>query len=180
MRKNALKLKKGGIDTIIAYIVVIMPLLYVLIYMVATIYHFSVQTYMDQLVKETLAMASAYGDLTVRHESNILDDDRLKKILGETAEGKANCKITYYKRDFDEEEGTCGDIGPAYMGGNSLGLDKADIVGVYVESDDDSLLGKVSSFSLFFTQESDKNLKYASYREEIIRNEKPKPKTSPR
>ena len=54
MSEKALKLKKGGLDTIIAYIVVMLPLLYVLVYIIATIYHFSVQMYMNQVVKERI------------------------------------------------------------------------------------------------------------------------------
>ena len=71
MKEHTLKIKKGGVDTIVAYIVVMLPLLYVLIYMVATIYHFSVQTYMNQVVKEAAVMASTYGTITDKHENYI-------------------------------------------------------------------------------------------------------------
>ena len=79
MSEKALKLKKGGLDTIIAYIVVMLPLLYVLVYIIATIYHFSVQMYMNQVVKEATVMASTYGALTTEHAKYI--EGNLDEIL---------------------------------------------------------------------------------------------------
>ena len=79
MSEKALKLKKGGLDTIIAYIVVMLPLLYVLVYIIATIYHFSVQMYMNQVVKEATVMASTYGAITANHEKYI--EEKLKNVL---------------------------------------------------------------------------------------------------
>ena len=63
MKKDKI-LKKGGIDTILAYVVVSIPLFYVLIFMISTLYHFSVQMHINQTLKETLIMASSYGQLT--------------------------------------------------------------------------------------------------------------------
>ena len=168
MSEKTLKLKKGGLDTIIAYIVVMLPLLYVLVYIIATIYHFSVQMYMNQVVKEATVMASTYGALTTEHAkyiegklSNVLEKDDLGNI----------CNIQYYVREFDEKTGVVGAIkGPFDKPQN---VKKADIIGIYVESTKPSVLGSVSAFSIIGNGSGSNNLYYTSYREEIIRNEHP-------
>jgi len=167
MKKDAVKLKKGGLDTIIAYIVVMLPLLYVLIYMVATIYHFSVQMYMNQVVKEAAVMASTYGEVTDKHEQYI--KEKLKDVLGEDKNG-TKCSIEYYVRSFDEKNGIVGEIS-----GPSLSrpyVEKADILGIRVQSTEDSLMETVTTFNIFNTNPTTTGLKYTSYREEIIRNER--------
>ena len=73
MNTNTIKVKKGGIDSIIAFIVVLLPLVYVLIFMVATLYHFAVQMYLNQVVKETLVMASTYGTVTKSMENYMVE-----------------------------------------------------------------------------------------------------------
>lgn len=163
------KLKKGGLDTIIAYIVVMLPLLYVLIYMVATIYHFSVQQYMNQVVKEAAVMASTYGEVTAAQENYILD--KLEGALGVDENGRTKCNIKYYIREFDDDKGVVKDI--RFCTEGRPVVNKADIIGIYVESVDESLLGKVTSFNIFQADTgADTGLKYSSYREEIIRNER--------
>ena len=161
MKEKTLKLKKGGLDTIVAYIVVMLPLLYVLIYMVATIYHFSVQTYVSQVAKEAIVMASTYGQITPNHEQYI--KDKLSSVVG-------NVKIGYRHKVFNDDSGLV-------TGGNTLQttiptVSKGDIVGIYVESSEDSILGKVTAFNIFGANDTSSGLKYSAYREEIIRNEK--------
>ena len=168
MMKDTVKFKRGGLDTIIAYIVVMLPLLYVLIYMVATIYHFSVQMYMNQVVKEAAVMASTFGEITQEHANYIYD--KLSDVLGEDKNGNTNCTIKYYVRPFNEKGGTSGEISGPYDSPPSV--KKADIIGIYVESIDESLLGSVTSFNVFGGNSNPTGLKYTSYREEIIRNEK--------
>ena len=173
MKKEAsLKLKKGGLDTIVAYIVVMLPLFYVLVYMIATIYHFSVQQYMNQVVKEACVMASTYGAITEGHENYIYS--KLAKALDDDKDGKADVSITYYIRSFDEKSGIVGNISD---GSSSIpGVKKGDIIGIYVQSKNPSLLGTVGNFNVFMFGRGNKKgdlLKYASYREEIIRNEHP-------
>ena len=166
MKNKLIKTKKGGLDTIVAYIVVSLPLLYILIYMVATIYHFSVQMYVSQVVKEATVMASTYGALTSSHENYIRD--KLADVFDEDENGNT-CDINFYIREFDESTGTVGTIRQA--SGLPLGH-KADIIGISVKSTMPSMLGNVSAFSIFgITSES--NLYYNAYREEIIRNERP-------
>lgn len=168
MKQNPLKLKKGGLDTIVAYIVVMLPLLYVLVYMVATLYHFSVQQYMNQVVKEATVMASTYGAVTTSHEEYI--KNKLASVLGTDKDSDANCTIKYYVRVFNESTGVVGEISEPYSAIPSV--KKGDIIGIYVQSNEPSLLGTVSSFNVF-SADSESSLKYTAYREEIIRNEKP-------
>ena len=177
MSEKALKLKKGGLDTIIAYIVVMLPLLYVLVYIIATIYHFSVQMYMNQVVKEATVMISTYGTVTINHTQYITN--KLKEVLG----NDDTATVEYYVRKFNDSETTALDGTPAGVVGPITGpyttleakekLEKADIIGIYVTSSKPSILGNVSSFSLFGNSSNTNNLYYTSYREEIIRNEHP-------
>ena len=169
MRENKLKLKKGGLDTIVAYIVVMLPLFYVVVYMVATIYHFSVQTYMSQVIKEATVMVSTFGDLTTDHETYI--NSKLANVLGKTKkDNENNWEIKYYLRDFDNEKGIPGELYQINIGTSNI--DKADIIGIQVTSVDESLLGKVGSFNIFGGNDKVGGLYYTAYREEIIRNEK--------
>lgn len=165
MKKNMIKVRKGGLDTIVAYIVVSLPLLYVLIYMVATIYHFSVQTYVTQVVKETAVMISAYGDATDNHKTYITN--KLSKVLGENG-----CNITFYKRTFNNEEGVINSkLEPESEW--KVKLKKGDIIGVQVISKDESMLGSVGAFSIFGpSTDLENKLYYSAYREEIVRNER--------
>jgi len=167
-------MKKGGLDTIVAYIVVMIPLLYVLIYMVATIYHYSVQMYMNQVVKEAAVMASTYGGITEAHENYITG--KLKDVLGVDSEGNTKCEIIYYKRTFSETDGTVGKISDPIPDVKDVGAKKADIIGIQVISKDPSILDAVTAFGMLSGSNSvydEGRLKYSSYREEIIRNERP-------
>lgn len=172
MKEDTLKLKKGGLDTIIAYIVVMLPLFYVLIYMVATIYHFTVQMYMNQVVKEAVVMISTYGEATEQHENYI--HSKLSGVLPTEEDDKANIKIEYYKREFVTEGQNAGTVAEAVgPTPNRPTLKKADIIGIYVESLEPSILGNVAAFSIFGEAGGDgSGLLYTSYREEIIRNER--------
>lgn len=167
MRKNTLK--KGGIDTIVAYIVVMLPLLYVLIYMVATIFHFSIQMYMNQVVKEALVMASTYGE--VNEETSKYINEKLAKVLEADIDGNS-VNISYYVKRFNEKDGTVGDIALCTSCDN-VNAKKADIIGIKVESEQPSLLGRVGAFNIFGGNSDEAKLKYSSYREEIVRNEPP-------
>ena len=168
-KEGTLTLKKGGLDTIIAYIVVMLPLFYVLVYMIATIYHFSVQQYMNQVVKEACVMASTYGKITDKHEEYIYE--KLANALDDNG-GRADVTITYYLRSFDPSDGVVDSIVKC-EGIPSL-VKKGDIIGIYVQSNNPSLLGTVGNFNVFMFGRNiakDKLLKYSAYREEIIRNE---------
>lgn len=171
VKGDTLKIKKGGLDTIIAYIVVMLPLLYVLVYMVATIYHFSVQTYMSQVVKEATVMASTYGNVTTSHGDYIAS--KLSDVLGTDEDGDTKCSISYYIRRFDENTGTMKSIEGPFASPSGMNVKKADIIGIYVESTEPSMLGNVSNFSVFGGTKDKNKLYYTSYREEIIRNERP-------
>ena len=170
MNINTMKLKKGGLDTIIAFIVILLPLVYILIYMVATLYHFSVQMYLNQVVKETLVMASTYGTVTQAMHDNL--SKKLEGIMSLEEEDS----IVYYVRKFDLVNG---DVGERKKIENPefpiKDLGKADLLGIYVQSDEPSLLATVSNFNILGTElEGDANaLRYSAYREEIIRNDDP-------
>ena len=179
MKKEAsLKLKKGGLDTIVAYIVVMLPLFYVLVYMIATIYHFSVQQYVSQVVKEACVMASTYGGITSQHENYIYG--KLEKVARRPDTVKKDFEVSYYVRKFNPASGVVANelkqITTGFNGDGMLnGIEKGDIIGIYVISTDDnpSLLGTVGNFNVFmFGREPRNSLKYAAYREEIIRNER--------
>lgn len=159
------KLKKGGLDSIVAFIVILLPLVYILIFMVATLYHFSVQMYVNQVVKETLVMASTYGNITSDMETNMVT--KLSKVMSiNVDEG-----VKYYVRPF-KDDGTVGNtVGPKKRSELPT-LRKADLIGIYVISSEESLLGSVSRFNIFGGS-SDETLFYSAYREEIIRNEAP-------
>jgi len=170
MKNRLIKTKKGGLDTIVAYIVVSLPLLYVLIYMVATIYHFSVQMYFGQVAKEVAVMAGTYGDITLQQENYV--HTKLKGILPSPKDSsKADITIQYYRKPFKE-----GAVAPENLEGpftldNKPEIGKADIIGVFIESNEPSMLANVSAFRIFGKSDEAK-LKYSAYREEIIRNEK--------
>lgn len=159
------KIKRGGLDTIIAYIVVMLPLLYVLVYMIATIYHFSVQMYMNQVVKEAAVMISTYGDVTENHSNYI--KEKLNGIIDNDT-----VTIDYYVRPFNEDTGVVGNLTGPYTD-RTVRVEKADIIGIYVQSNKPSILGSVASFSIFGNSSNESDLYYSSYREEIIRNEHP-------
>ena len=169
-----IKIKKGGIDSIIAFIVILLPLVYVLIYMVAILYHFSVQMYLNQVVKETLVMASTYGDCTSTMERYLVD--KAKNVID------GNVEVKYYVREFDQRNGmplapkeakiNGGSLKYVSTDGMTVSLKKADLLGIQVVSEELSLLATVSNFNIFGgLDEGDAQLKYSSYREEIIRND---------
>lgn len=173
---NTIKLKKGGIDSIIAFIVILLPLVYVLIYMVAILYHFSVQMYLNQVVKETLVMASTYGDCTSTMEKYLID--KVNNVIDGSVE------VRYYVREFDQQKGMPlapkeakinvneGSLKYVSTDGMTVSLKKADLLGIQVVSEELSLLATVSNFNIFGgLDEGDAQLKYSSYREEIIRND---------
>ncbi len=176
-KEGTLKLKKGGLDTIVAYIVVMLPLFYVLVYIIATIYHFSVQQYMNQVVKEACVMASTYGTITTKHTDYIYG--KLAKISSDKSESKAREEfyVTYYIRSFRYEGDNAGTVGPLQpLTSFDSSIKKGDIIGIYVQSKNPSLLGTVGDFNVFMVGRNgdrDKLLKYTAYREEIIRNDKP-------
>lgn len=174
MIKTRKKLKRGGIDTIVAYIVVMVPLVYVLVFMVATIYHYTIQMSINQTVKETLVMASSYGTVT----PSMLDNYLRPQIVKVTQSG---FNAQFYVRELTDE-GVIKDAVPAKLKSNASGdaylveygngktLQKGDLLGLRIWSDKQSVLGTVSNFSLFGST-GDNELYYSSYREEIIRNE---------
>lgn len=181
--KTRNKLKRGGIDTIIAYIVVMIPLVYVLVFMIATIYHYSVQMSINQTVKETLVMASTYGTPTESMVRGYLKG-QLEKVA------QSEFKAEFYVRElndageilppkpaiYDPADSDSDGITITYDGslnGTSQPLQKGDLLGLQVRSIKPSVLGTVSTFSVFGSYKNDKDLYYTAYREEIIRNEAP-------
>ena len=169
MNTNTIKVKKGGIDSIIAFIVVLLPLVYVLIFMVATLYHFAVQMYLNQVVKETLVMASTYGTVT-----KSMEDYMVTKLNGIITFEEDRSNIHYYIRKFDKDAGTPGALAEVNISGSHIpGIGKADLLSIQVSSKEPSLLATVSNFNIFGanTDETDDSLKYSAYREEIIRND---------
>jgi len=187
MKKDKI-LKKGGIDTILAYVVVSIPLFYVLIFMIATLYHFSIQMHINQTLKETLIMASSYGCLTdgmveylFKNLTNVGDENTtwvirigLRKldangdvvnynnVVGGSAYRQAVGGLNYYNLDpnafVDYQD-------PAI-------IDKGTLLSIELTGPR-SLLDTVSKFSLFGGIGSATELRYSGFREEIITNVNP-------
>lgn len=170
---NNTKLKKGGIDTIIAYIVVVLPLVYILAFIIAIIYHFSVQGYIAQIAKELAISASTHGEITDPMKERVYE--RLERLdLGDF-------KIAIMARDYDEENnefdtpknltGTTSDPYIPCRSIPNLGashFNQKDTIAVYIRSDADSLLATVANFGLFGGGTTSE-LKYSTFREEIVR-----------
>ncbi len=201
MMKNKV-LKKGGIDTILAYIVVSIPLFYVLIFMVVTLYHFSIQMHLNQTLKETLILASSYGTLTdgmldylCRNISNIDENEWKVKVsvrsLNDSGAFDSSVEHNHYYPDD-----IYSDAYSVYVldkSGNNFnhanmqsciealshqsGIKKGDLLAIEITSANESLLGRISRFSIFGgTSVDDSNLRYSAYREEIIANAHPESK----
>ena len=164
---NNTKLKKGGIDTIIAYIVVILPLVYILAFIIAIIYHFSVQGYVAQVAKELAISASTYGEITKPMKERVFD--RLEGLDLGTFE------IAIKVRDYDEEDNEFNNPSVSYIAMSSANdipspsnLKQKNTVAVYLRSKSDSLLATVANFGLFGGGGTSE-LKYSAFREEIVR-----------
>ncbi|MBP3284811.1 MAG: hypothetical protein J6M02_04870 [Clostridia bacterium] len=171
MIKTRDKLKRGGMDTIVAYIVVMIPLVYVLVFMIATLYHYTIQMSINQTVKETLIMASSYGTVTRSMIYDYMAPKMTKLVDG-------GFEIQFYVREL-KDDGTVGTPVVANFDGdkkitykNGQTLEKGDLLGIAVQSNNKSVLGSVSAFSLFGSNSDENNLYYSAYREEIIRNER--------
>jgi len=181
MLKTRKKAVRGGIDTILAYIVVMIPLVYVLVFMIATIYHYSVQMSVNQTVKETLVMVSTYGAPTESMVREYLKGQLQKVVPGDW-------KAQFYVRELNDDGEVKAPVPATYNsganptqrisytpegGGPIQYLQKGDLLGLKVTSMNRSVLGTVSTFSVFNSARNEKDLYYTSYREEIIRNEAP-------
>ena len=186
--KKSKVLKKGGIDTILAYIVVSIPLFSVLIFVIATLYHFSVQMHVNQTVKETLIMASSYGTLTsgmVDYLFESIDNvDTTWKIRvgrrsitedGEITDYKIWPESGEYYTNISGDGGSLSLFLDVHNGPSTDSEDrikKGDLLSIELISEKPSLLGNVANFSAFGSDGSS-NLVYSSYREEIMTNVNP-------
>lgn len=185
-------LKKGGIDTILAYIVVAVPLFYVLIFMITTLYHFSIQMHLNQTLKETLILASSYGTLTngmmdylCKNISNAgASDWEVKIAVRRLNDDGKDFTTDYYpdlyspatitinsKSDYNYDE--VSSIINTLNNPSNIEIKKGDLLAIEITSKKESLLGKISKFSIFGTANSHDDLYYSAYREEIIANEHP-------
>lgn len=165
---NNTKLKKGGIDTIIAYIVVILPLVYMLVFIIAIIYHFSVQGYIAQVAKELAISASTHGEIAGEMKDRV--EDRLVGL--DLGEFEIAIKVKAYEESsntFDEDFYSSGwkDINDIPSIDDSV-LKQKNTVAVYLRSKEDSLLATVANFGLFGGGATSE-LKYSTFREEIVR-----------
>ena len=165
-KKNMNRLKIGGIDSILAYIVVSIPLIYILVFMIGTLYHYAVQSYISQIVKETVTNASAYGGLTTTMVTQA--NNKLTNITG------SQINYTLVRKRYNP--GTDSYVteetnftGAAYGRGENY-FQKGDIIALQVESVEQSMLGSISNFSLFGSVGTT-DMHYSGYREDIIRNE---------
>lgn len=195
-KKNMNRLKIGGIDSILAYIVVSIPLIYILVFMIGTLYHYAVQSYISQSVKETITNASAYGELTSKmllsgeDPSNLKRGDglhnRLYRITGDPNinytlvvkryNDTATALIDVWDGKYDTDNVKINDLKSVLDTVNTLDKDsqyrfrKGDIIALQIESEDNSLLGSISNFGLF-GPDGTVDMHYSGYREDIIRNE---------
>lgn len=164
---NNTKLKKGGIDTIIAYIVVILPLVYILAFIIAIIYHFSVQGYVAQVAKELAISASTHGEIT----------QPMKKRVFERLDGLdlGTFEIAIKVREYDDDDNAFNNPSVSYIPMNSANdipspsnLKQKNTVAVYLRSQSLSLLATVANFGLF-GGDGTSELNYSAFREEIVR-----------
>ena len=177
-KKNMNRLRIGGIDNILAYIVVSIPLIYLLIMMIGTLYHYAVQSYIAQAVEDTVNNASAYGTLTT---AMINELDSKLRITGGSV--KYTLVRKRYNRDTDDYtdrslvDGTVSQLrGRAstteLIDGTtkrSTYFRKGDIIALQITSRNESLLSTISKFSLFGSG-GGSNMYYTAYKEDIIRN----------
>lgn len=185
---NRLHIKKGGIDNILAYIVVSIPLIYLLIMMIGTLYHYAVQSYIAQAVEDTVNNASAYGTLTeaMVNELNsklttITGDNYIKYTLVRKRYDRntddyetrtlENGNTTALKDRIREEEDIDGviDFSGEPVTTRSTYFRKGDIIALQITSRKQSLLSTISNFGLFDVG-GGSEMYYTAYKEDIIRN----------
>ena len=189
-KKNMNRLRIGGIDNILAYIVVSIPLMYLLIMMIGTLYHYAVQSYIAQAVEDTVNNASAYGTLTEAMINdlnnkvvNVTNDTNIRYTLvrkryvravpgGAAAhydnDGVSDVGVAGLKDEADDTE-LINPALPATPDNTSTYFRKGDIIGIQLSSTNQSLLGTISNFGLFGGGGSN-DMRYTAYKEDIIRN----------
>lgn len=175
---NNTKLKKGGIDTVVAYIVVAIPLIYLIVFIIGIIYHFSIQSYVSQVAKELAITVGTHGKIT----SHMLDraNTRLSNLnvgdfqiairvqeYNETSNSFSEKKLLYGPIDYDSH------VKKLYTatGLTDNKLHQKDIIGIYLTSESNSMLASISNFGMFGGAGTASELKYSSFREEIVRND---------
>lgn len=177
---NDTKVKKGGIDTVVAYIVVALPLTYLLVFTIGIIYHFSVQSYVSQVAKELAITAGTHGQLT----SKMIERANLKLSNLDVGDFQIAIKVKEYDVDtnsFSEKRLNYGPINydshvenlySASTGLTDNKLHQRDIIEIYLQSKDNSILASIANFGMFGGGSGTESaLKYSSFREEIVRND---------
>jgi len=174
---NSTKLKKGGIDTVVAYIVVAIPLIYLLVFIIGIIYHFSVQSYVSQVAKELAITAGTHGKITAAMIDRA--NDRLTNL--DVGDFEIAIKVKEYSDTSNSFSEKKLGYGPVNYGSHvenlynvltGKKLHKKDIIEIYIQSKDNSILASISNFGMFGSGgTSESELKYSSFREEIVRND---------
>ena len=185
---NNTKLKKGGIDTVVAYIVVAIPLIYLIVFIIGIIYHFSIQSYLSQVAKELAISAGTHGKLTEtmldRAEFRLRNLD-IKKEDGTVDRFEIAVKVLKYENESNSfstgyASGTASDRYVSFgqirnaitASPPQIALNKKDIIEVYLTSESNSMLASISNFGMFGSGGgAESELKYSSFREEIVRND---------
>lgn len=177
---NSTKLKKGGIDTVVAYIVVAIPLIYLLVFIIGIIYHFSVQSYVSQVAKELAITAGTHGKITapmIERANNRLatldvgDFEIAIKVqeYNESTNSFSEKKLAYGPVNYDSH---VKNLYSTAIGLTDKKLHQKDIIEIYIQSKENSMLASISNFGMFGSGEtSESELKYSSFREEIVRND---------
>lgn len=164
---------KGGLDTIIAYAVCSLPLLYMLIYLVCTFIHFTTQSYVDQIVKETLVLISTTGkvDTSIVKFAN----DRLIKF---DSDFQIEITRAYYDDFTDPANPQFKDDPTAVFSDNGVDisadgytivtqtLKRGDVLKMKVKSKNPSILSRVGGNMV------GSEIYYYSMREEVVQNGK--------
>lgn len=177
---NNTKLKKGGIDTVVAYIVVAIPLIYLIVFIIGIIYHFSIQSYVSQVAKEMAVSAGTHGKLTEtmldRAQGRLKNLD-IKKEDGTVDEFLIAVKVLRYNDDnsfttvYNDGYKSFSAIKSDIAGGR-ISLKQKYIIEVYLTSESNSMLASISNFGMFGSGGgAESELKYSSFREEIVRND---------
>ena len=132
------------------------------------IYHFSIQSYVSQVAKELAVSAGTYGKLSPAMIDRA--SDRLTNL--DVGDFEIAIKVQKYddtNNNFSPETYGYRAVASAPT---SLGLKKKDIIEVYLQSTEKSMLATIANFGMFGGGGgSPSDLRYTAFREEIVRND---------
>ena len=158
MRGNMALSKKGGIDTIVAYIVCSLPLIYILIFLISIFIHFTVQMYIGQVLKEALVLTTTKGELSEdillwmdENLNRVGDYQYLIKRVKYDTETSTFLEPEYSSSAGDGLDILNGEVPPALVWSPEYPerrLSKGDVIAIRIKSKEPSLMSRISNFSI--------------------------------